>query len=179
MINLNLLPQKEKVNLEWDLWRRLILFLFLAVFAGSVIFFSVLVGTNLYLLKNLEKSAAALSLRRQLPLGLEIQIIEERLAEADKKLKQISKIRGMISAKSFILPEIASMVPRDCRLLSLSVKNDSSAELVGFAENRAALLAFKKSLENNQNISGLNFPLANLLKERDIEFVLSFKFKAK
>lgn len=177
MINLNLLPEKEKSNLKLDSWRRLIL-----VFAGAVLmglgFFSlILVGVNLYLLNNLEKSSALLSLHRQLPLGREIMEIEERLIEASKKLKQISEIESRLSPKSFIIAEIASMIPQNCRLLSLGIRSDGSVNLVGFTEERSTLLAFKKSLEDNENISDLNFPLANLLKEKDIEFALSFKMK--
>ncbi len=178
MINLNLLPEKEKNDLNLDLWRRLILVFVAAVLTGLGLFSSILVGANLYLLKELEESSALLSLHRQLPLGREIKEIEERLAAASQKLNQIAEVRKRISPKSFIFLEIASMLPEKIRVVSLSVKSGGLVELAGFAQERAALLFFKKSLEENEKVSDLNFPLVNLLKEKDIEFTLSFKVAA-
>lgn len=177
MINLNLLPEKEKSGLKWDAWRRLILVFASAVLIGLSLFSSILINVNLYLLSNLEKSSILLNLHRQLPLGQEIKNIEKRLAEADKKLNQILEIKKWISPKSFIFSEINSILPEKIRLVSLSVKSGGLVDLTGFAAERSALLSFKKSLEDNEKISDLNFPLANLLKEKEIEFSLSFKIK--
>lgn len=177
MINLNLLPEKEKSNLNLDSWRRLILVFGSAFLVGLGFFSSILVSANIYLLNNLEKSSALLNLHRQLPPGREIAEIEEKLNMANQKLNQVAEIRKRISSKSYIFPEVASMLPQNVSLISLSVKSGGLVELVGFARERAGLLLLKESLGKNENISDLNFPLANLLKEKDIEFSLSFKIK--
>jgi Tfp pilus assembly protein PilN len=177
MINIDFLPEKEKNNLNLDSWRRLILVFSGAILAGLVIFSSFLVGANWYLLNNLEKSSALLNLHRQLPLGREIKDIEERLTEANDKMNQILKIKTRISPKSFIFSEVASILPEKIIIDSFNVKNGGLAELTGSAQERAALLSFKKNLEENKRISDLNFPLANLLKEKEVEFSLSFKIK--
>jgi len=178
MITLNLIPKKEKINLEWDARRRLVLVFTGAAFIGLAFFSSILAGANLYIMRNIEKSSALLSFRGQLPLGREIKAIEEGLAKTDKKLKQISEIRNRIFPKSFILAEIALMLPEGCSLIALNIKSGGSVDLAGLAKERTALLSFKKKLEDNQKISDLNFPLANLLKEKNIEFTLSFKMAA-
>lgn len=175
MININLLPIKEREKIAWDTWRRLILVLGIAILSGLVIVSIVLVGTSFYLSQNLTKTALLLNLQRQFPSSLEINLIENKLATVDKRIKQISEIRSKISVKAFIFTELASMLPENVRLSSFLLKSDNSVELKGVAGQRLALLAFKKALENNTKISNLNFPLANLLKEKDIEFSLSFK----
>ncbi len=177
MINLDLLPSREKNNLDWDVWRRLVVVFGIAILVGALAFSAILVGLNFYFLQNLEKAALRLNLHRQLPLASEINSIEEKLAVADKKINQISEIRSKIRPKSSALIEIASLLPPNSSIISLRIKNDGGMDISGFIKERADLLVFKQALQNNEKISDLNFPLENLLKEKNIEFSLSFKMK--
>ncbi|MDP1629657.1 MAG: hypothetical protein Q8L57_03490 [bacterium] len=175
MINFNLLPKKEKQLLNWDAWRRFILILGAGLAAASLLFSLILIQINLYLAENLEKISLTLNLHRQMPTGSEIILIEERLKTANRKLNQIAEIRGLVFPKTPILGEIALLIPSGVKALSVQIKNDDSVEFIGLATKRAPLLSLKKTLENHPKISELSFPLANLLKDKDIEFSISFK----
>lgn len=175
MITLNLLPPSEKTALKTAEIKRWIAFYGTAVLGLLfifVIFLMIIWFVILFRLRNLstatETAYATLKTRNLITEESKIKNLNERLRLIDER--QTGQYRYWK-----ILARLAELVPNGIRLNELNVQKKGDASLGGWASQREQILLFKSQLEESKYFKNIESPLANLIKQTDIDFNFNFK----
>ena len=165
ILYLNLLPKEEKKNIRYErlagvLKTQIIFFIAIALLASGVVFF-----VKSYLKKELSAIEAALEESKQSNTSL-VQQVQEFNTIQDGYISHVGLLKALISE-----------IPQGITFSSVSYTLESGTLfLEGFYETREDLLLFKKRLEENL-LANLEFPIANLLQEKNGAFVVRGKVK--
>ncbi len=174
MIELNLLPPQEKELLGLERARRQIMLygssILLALFGFiallGFIWFFILIQLKSYSqsLQNIEASFQGQGVDRQ----------KQLIADFNQYLAKLDQIQKNHQYYSPALTELANIIPSGVRIDSLSIDEDKQVSLAGFAPQRTQVLMLQDSLEKSKFFTEVEKPLANLIKQTDINF--NFKF---
>ncbi len=176
MLDLNLLPPKEKINLRYGMRTRAVLAVG-GILASAFIASISLLAPTLFALF-FQKSellqavdvAAETSLRAGVPKNIGDLNAAKRLAKSALTNDAKSDLA------SGLLRAVFADVPNGIRLESLKVNLESNdINIGGFSPDRQTLLAFLSNLKNNPSIASVSSPVANIIKETDISFSVSAK----
>ena len=102
--------------------------------------------------------------------------LEEKIKGANQKIeKTYGTLRDFKRLTPF-LEELAGLIPSGVYLTNLSYQKDAvQIQLNGRADSRENFLLFQKTLKKNPLFTGINSPLSNLVKQKQIDFTLTFK----
>lgn len=175
-----LLPTQEKKKLEKEYRIRL------CIVAFSFIFFIELIGAISLL------PAFFLSTVKEKEVITE-QLIVSKVTEDEKDEKfdeEIKKVREQIQqlkidekeiAIAHVLNTVNKNKPTGVRLTSFNlvrnVGEESELRIIGIAQNRDSLVSFRDTLENESLFSGVELPISDLAKSKDISFSLNLTGK--
>ncbi len=177
MIKLNLLPPQERKALAADKTRRWIIYYGSAILSILLLFAASLgliwLCINIQL-KNLSDNFSSFQTSLQ---GQDVKAQEAAITKANSYLEEIDKIQKNHKSYSGLLASLASATPAGIRLESLSVENDGSITLNGFAQRRDLILDYKDSLEKLNLFGAIENPLSNLVKQTDINFYFKFALR--
>jgi Tfp pilus assembly protein PilN len=172
ILYLNLLPKEERKNIRYErlasfLKTQIIFLLVIALTASGVVFF-----VKSYLEREVSVIEAALEKSKQSNTPL----IHE-VAEFNMSVEEFSAIQDGYASYVVLLSALISQIPRSITLSSISYSGGTGIlSLEGFYKTRDGLLLFKKNLDENL-LTDIEFPLTNLLKEKDGEFAVRGKVK--
>ncbi|OGF51525.1 hypothetical protein A3I27_01315 [Candidatus Giovannonibacteria bacterium RIFCSPLOWO2_02_FULL_43_11b] len=178
---INLLPYEDKKEVEREGLRR---FLIVAVFSLSSVFLvCILLMMPVYIFSYQE----SLNLKREEDL-LKQGTTAEKITEVTNEIKKINAELSIIesSAKSVsnleIFKKILSLTPDGIKINSLSfagqgVPGQGKMSLQGRAGTRESLLGFQKNLNDSDLFKKVDFPISNILKKNDIDFVINLDLK--
>ena len=178
MLNLNLLPPEEKLNLIRVFRRRAVVAVgggLTAVFA----IFSILLLPTIFMLAA-EKSELLRAVRierdtqektganQQAADVKKVNLLAEKILEYDKKQRKI-----------FTLFEaIIKETPSSIKIEHILLRNTSEEIAIsGFSGTREDLLKFLDAMDKNPYIEKVSSPVTNLVKERNVRFSLTAKLK--
>lgn len=175
---MNLLPQKEKIENQWNYFCR-----FSAGLVGALLA-SLLVGCGLLLPSYILIKAKQAELRTNL-----VSLKNFREAgggeEIYKILETAEKRVDFLSSKSALslttaVKKISQRKPVGVRIDGLSYRPQESNQvwsavitLTGIAASREAVVAFVKALQAEPSFTSINVPVSNFAKDRNIEFSLT------
>lgn len=176
MIKLNLLPPAYKKNLELTGLRRIflsliarifaVLFIFLIILSSMFLYLSILVRYQEQLIKNEEQDARM----------KELLTMEETIAVANEK---INRVFGNCNERVYwtgLMEKFVGLVPVNIYLTEFHYgAENNELRLSGWASNRNAFLSFQKALESSSLFGEINIPLANLLKQENVNFNFTLK----
>lgn len=175
---INLLPQKSKQNIRFEKINRQVIFVGELAFMVTVLLAGLLLGELAFTfitLREVNRRVADLSLRPEVKQVAQFQQ-QLRIFKAD--VERARRIQEQHPDLFGAVQEVASHLPRAVRMTSLDLDmRERHAVLSGFSPTRADLLALKEALQANSRYTEVNFPLAHLLKETNIDFTISFSFK--
>ena len=175
---MNLLPQKEKIENQWNYFCRFFAGLVGALLASSLVGCGLLlpsyilikakqaeIKTNLVSLKNLREAGG----------GEEVyKILETANEQVDFLLSQPAL--SLTAAVKKISPK----KPAGVRIDSLSYHPQESVQdrsaviaLTGVAASREAVVALVKALQTEPSFTSINVPVSNFAKDRNIGFSLT------
>lgn len=178
MLKLNLLPPKERKEMEWANLSRLTTSLSAWFFVFLIIFALLLASTYFYLSIVLRAQAGLLEVRQNDPAIQHLVEIEKKIKQANARLKQINRKQEQLVLWVPLLEEVAEITPPGIYLNSLSYQlTDDQIYLSGWANTRDNLLFFQSSLEESPFFVEVEAPLSNLLKQRDIDFNFTLHLK--
>lgn len=181
MLTLNLLPPKEKRELRFETNRRFAMFAGVSGLMVLSIFAILLFSTKLYIDIQLEPLEGAIHEERERAEAKRTEEIEKEIQKAREQISHIAAIQQGIFYWSSILKEI-SRFPLEGIIFSSIALGESGAEknvkIVGYAEDRDhALLGLEEAIKSHPRFYDLDSPSSNWIKERDINFVFSFKIR--
>ncbi|MBT4277661.1 hypothetical protein HOD96_02865 [Candidatus Falkowbacteria bacterium] len=173
MITLDLFPKKEKKRLNFKRYyfliqRISILFSAVAVLTSIVLFASKYIIK--YDLDNITEQSAT--------IVKSYKDLNQDIKNSNIQLKRLHNIQKENIEFSQILLKITDLIPKEITInsLSLNIEGDNvkkkilSFSLKGVAETRDDLIVFKDSLNSNDFIETVEFPITNLLKQESVEF---------
>jgi len=177
MIKLNLLPPAEKKILAAEQTQRWILFYGSSILAIFLAFITLLAAEWFYIsvqLKSASESFAALQSGAQ---GQDLKSQEGLIKDLNRQLENISKIQQNHKSFSAFLVALTEFTPAGIKITNISIDEKWQAIITGHAALRDDMLAFKEALEKSGWTENLESPLANLLKQTDINFYFKFGIK--
>jgi Tfp pilus assembly protein PilN len=176
MINVNLLPQEEKRELELiKISFKLRSFVFCSLI--SFLIFIIFLGNTLLCLSILLRTQKELVEIRQNDKRTQYLLeMENKIKEINSGMERIIQKQGELFLWTPLLEELAKTVPQGAILTGISYSPGSQrVSLSGVADGREEVLFFQQALEKNKYCFDLEAPLSNLLKQREVNFTFTFK----
>ncbi len=171
MIKLNLLPPAEKKDLRISEFNRLIFSLAGWFLVILVIFSIFLAGAFLSLSILLKEQANLVAIRESEPQMQNLLKIEDKIKQTNQIIKQINSKQRQMVLWTPLLERLTKTVPAGLYLTNLSYQPSGNRIILnGWADQREDLLCFQRSLEENPFFAEVETPLANLVKEKNIDF---------
>jgi len=176
MLKINLLPSQEKESIKIKEINKWFVFFFVGLGFWLVVFFVICLSSYLYF-QNLVSS------QEQMIKTAETNSQIQQLKEAEKEINSInsdiSKIHVLFSNFVYwtpIIEKLAQEVTPGIYLNVLSYNSGSNQmRLDGFAQTRANLLDFEKTIKGDNNFKNFDSPISNLLKQTKIDFSFNFE----
>ena len=177
MLSINLIPAEEKQALRLEETRRMIIFLAvmtLLIFAAGFVFLVPALAVTYIAEREFIRSLAAEE------GDLSRETTRKTLLEARARRDAIAEV----VADSTRPPKAARLLERlidpgeGITMTSLLIQRDGTMALRGHAVTRAQLLHFEEALRGSNRFHAITFPLSNIVRESDIEFVMQGKLKA-
>ncbi|RJQ13909.1 hypothetical protein C4553_02035 [Candidatus Parcubacteria bacterium] len=178
MITINLLPPEKKKDYRTELNRRLIVFYSVGLLVVLGIFVSLLLSINLYLSIESGTLNEEIATLESLPRNKELRKLELTLRDLSATLANTSAVKKELSPIHGFFNDLAAARPTGVYLLSFSFdRQQLKASLRGFAPTRNEVIRFKENLEKVGWVAGVESPLSNVIRERDINFDFSIDLK--
>lgn len=176
MLKLNLLPPSEKKELELLKLNRLLVSLAIWLLVFVIIFTLFLASTFFCLSILLREQKHLIEVRQSDPKMQSLLEIEEKVKQTNQTIKQVYLTQKDLIFWTPLLEEISKIIPSGIYLTNFSYQAiNNQITLSGWADYRENLLGLQKSLEESSLFEEVKAPLANLVKQKDINFSFTFK----
>lgn len=99
------------------------------------------------------------------------------IKDINAKLKILSQVDSIKTVSDRVPEAIIKMAPSGVKISSIlyfSEGTTARGEVRGVAPTRESLLLFQRSIEANKDFSNIVLPISSLLKNKDLEFSISF-----
>lgn len=178
MLKFNLLPPKEKKEIEIANLSRFIAFVSAQLLALLAVFVILLLTTYFYLSTLVKAQDRLIEIEQK-------DTRTQRLADIEGMIKQTNQIIDHVFANQKktilltpILEEITRIVPTGVYLTNFSYQRETNQiKISGRADQREDFLLFQKNISEDALFTELESPLSNLLKQKEVDFNFSFKIK--
>lgn len=178
MLNVNLLPPREKENLAYIFESRAVIAVGSAVIAVSFIFLVLLLPTFFALVFQKAEIVRAVALEAQGQERSGIAKRAERVRAANFLADRIVRYEQKQDPIAPLFQAITRAVPPSIRLHSIAFHKDRREfSLDGRAPARADLLRFTRSLEADPRVAKVTSPVSNLVREADVAFTLTITLR--
>lgn len=181
LLKLNLLPPKQKEELEWEKNRRLAVFSAGVLFILLAFFALLLCSSILYINIQLEPIETAIEAERAREETQIVKNLEENTQAFIKTLRSLHEIQENGDDYASLLRELSVLPPKDVALATITIIETTGKEVVvgatritGHAENRDQVIEFESAIKQNAHFGNLISPFSNKNKERDIDFIFTF-----
>lgn len=190
---INLLPEKEKRELQIEeIGRKLsLVFLFILIFLLVLIF--MVIALKIYILSQAKYSQDILENKEETLRSSQFQNFKQTIEKTNQKLSKIKNFYDREIPLTPILEKLSGLVPQTIYFTNLSfrkifqeVEDEKTGKkelevlaeihLSGYAKNREDLFFFKKDLEAEDKFEDVYFSPSSWVIPSDIDFSLSFKF---
>lgn len=171
MLTLNLISQEIKKEIKLKRVYGLIKKTNYSFVIAAIIFAAVLLFAKFILQNNFNEIVAQTTL-----VTKNSQAYNNKVRGINSQLALAAQIQNDFTAWSVLLEELAAKTPAEVNFSY--VKIDKMAETIkirGRVRSRDALLVFKNNLENSAAFTDIDFPVKNILKQKDIDFEISAK----
>ena len=176
MIKLNLLPPEEKKILALEKARRWVMFYGSALIGLTLVLAVLLSAIWLYVHTQLKTADTNLVTAQASVRGQDLKNQQNLITQLNNKLAKINALQKKRKYFSPLLASLAELVPSGVHLEGLSLSDQGTAVLSGFAQKREQFLIFKQALESSPLFTDVASPLTNLTSQTDLTFSLQFKF---
>lgn len=176
MIFLNLLPEEQKKEIEYEKTNITLISAFIIVFLVLVGLISSLFLAKSTLNKNLESLNNQKESYEKLFSAKDNKEIEETISSLNKLSTTVIQINNLQIHPSYLISEIARITPNKIKYTSLTIdKEKLLLGLSGTAVSRDDLLNLTKSLEDSNLFSEVKAPLSNITSPENIDFTIETK----
>jgi hypothetical protein len=177
MLNLNLISREDKDAFRFLAYRRAVLCAGAVMSAILVIFIVLLLPSFLFLNFQRKEILRELALEEESLRTFGVEAIERRIARINERIALIRAGDFTESRTSRILEQFA-LLAGNVRINRVFLDFQSGRiEIDGIAPTRNALLAFKRSLGEEDFVREISAPLSDLVKVADVAFTFRGSLK--
>ena len=181
---INLLPTKQKEELQLEEGFKLVLILGILVLLSLICLHLVLFSVKAYITGEVEAQRILLDQKEKEFNTPQTQALKKNLISFNVTLSKLDSFYRDQFELTQTLEKISSTLPPDLYLTNLSLspvreKKEKKilTNLSGFASTRQSLLEFKDNLEQEGSFDNVSFSQASWVKPTDINFTVSFTVK--
>ncbi|MFH1036756.1 MAG: PilN domain-containing protein [Patescibacteria group bacterium] len=178
---INLLPPSEKQNLLDEEKGKLILILGLTLAIFLVAIIMIFFAVNVVISSEVKSQKTLLEQKSAEFNETEIKIFQDEIAAANKTLYDLNYFYKEETDFVSFLQEISSLLPSGVFLKNISINSIDKTEsrfqisLSGFAPTVENMAELQENLKVEKNFSQVYIPPSIWVKQRDIEFDISFQ----
>jgi len=173
---INLLPPEDKKEILFRRKLKLILIFELGLLLFLISLILIVFSVSIYLGGEIESEKISIAQREQDIDLIKIADFQKEIEALNKKTENIDNFYRQQTYSAEVLEKISGKLPVGSYLNSFSFsKISQTLNLSGFILTRDDLLNFKRSIDNDNDFTNVNFPPGNWVSPTDIEFFLSFE----
>lgn len=174
---ITLLPPLEKLTVKRLYRDRLIVVALVAMAMVWLIFIALLMPSRVVLGVKNKDAKARLETLKSNPSSVEARNLEGEVRDINKLTKVLddSVTNDQAVASGLFADVLDYRSAHNVHIDFLSYRRDDSFTLRGVAATRSALLGFVNDIEREDSFSEVESPIANLIDNADIEFVVQAK----
>lgn len=178
MLELNLLPPKEKNNLAYEMRTRAVLAVSGGLAAVALIFIALLLPTVFLLFFQKAEMLHVLDIERENSLRASVPEHITSLNKTNRLARLVIQREGSDFKVFPVIESFLKSIPSSIRLSSFSFDKEKKELVVnGYAPTRESMIEFKRALESNSLAAKVDSPPSNLIKETDIDFSIKVTVK--
>ena len=172
---INLIPTEQKKETKSNLFIRIFIVCFCALIISFLSASVFLLPAYLYSYSKANTIEKKLEVQKSEEMPKIDQDAQKAIGELNGKLDLIEKfINNKYIVSEKIISELVLKKTEGIKIRKISYVNDQSSGkkiiIGGIANDREALLLFRKSLESSENFKDIELPISNFVKGRDIDF---------
>jgi len=180
---INLLPLKEKKNLQEEKRLKFILILGILLLAIFVSFCLILFVIKIIISSQIETQKTILEKGESEFQNSQLKDLQEIINNSNKALSELNTFYKQQFDFSDILEKISKILPPKTYLTNISFNSQIDKDgnrllacnLSGFSPDRDTLLQFKNNLEKETEFKEVYFPPSNWISPININFSINFK----
>jgi len=185
---INLLPEKEKIEIILERNRKILLVLMTFFLISSVFLFFLLFSFKIYLSSQVKtREKTIFDKQEEINLSSGFQDFKQTVQETNDELKNIQNFYKEQILIAPILEKISEFVPSSIYLTKFSTNWPDAFEedpnyliklsIQGYAKNREDLFLFQKALKQSGYFAEVNVSLQSWLEPEDVNFYIDIKTK--
>ena len=179
MLNTNLLPKEEKRLMWFEEVRRIVVFFTILTTIVFIIGSSLLLPSYFVFFLQQQEFARLVKAEEEASLGLKVS---ETLLASKKVSSSMAVLKEFLSGPqkaTTIFESLLEIITPPLVITGIEVKNTGEATLTGIAAARLELLNFEKRLRDSGLFQEISFPISNIVREANIDFVMRGKIKSR
>jgi len=178
---INLLPLKEKKEIQQEETFRLVLILGILFLIFLICFSLILTSINIVLYGEAEAQKILYEQREKEFETPEMQTLQKNLTSFNQTISQLDSFYSNQTNLTESLEKISQTLPSGAYLTNLLISSKKErgwdCSLIGFSPVRETLLEFKANLEAEESFKEVSFPQVNWVEPKDIDFSVNFEIK--
>lgn len=190
---INLLPEKEKRELQVEQVGRKLSLVFLFIFIFLLVLIFMVIALKIYILSQAKYSQDILENKEETLRSSRFQNFKQTIEGTNQNLSKIKSFYDREIPLTSILEKLSGLTPQTIYFTDLSFRKIfqevedkktgkkeleilAEIHLSGYAQTREALFFFKKDLGAEEKFEDVYFSPSSWVIPTDIEFSLSLKF---
>ena len=177
MLSINLLPSREKELIWFEEARRIVFFFTMLVVIILLIGSVLLIPSFVTLFSGQRELNALIKKEEKVSEDLGVQEVMALAKEAYLSAQALCEYLSEPPRAAALFEKLLATVTPYVVLSDLEVKKTGQITLTGVALTRQELLNFEKRLRDSGILQEISFPISNIIKETNINFVMQGKIK--
>ncbi|MCX6758388.1 MAG: hypothetical protein NTX14_01640 [Candidatus Nealsonbacteria bacterium] len=175
---INLLPKKQKDELELEQMFRVIMILGIVITAGLICLALMFFFIKMLFEAKLDIKAISVEDENKMVKILKVDDDEKSISYYNSNFSKLELIYKKQTDVSSMIGGLLDSLPQGIYLTNLTMTGNK-AVASGHCPDRASLVSFKERLESNARFKSVYFPSNNWVEQKDINFSLNFEYVPK
>lgn len=178
MRELNLLPEQQKRDLSFSIARHLVVFFSYWVVGAAIVFGVLLFPAYFFIAFQQKEIGYGETVEEGLQRAARVEDVEKQVRTINTRTHIVHEREAKKRDTAALIKGIFNYAPAGVSVSFLSYRAENNeARVAGNAASRSLLLQFIDALRGLPELQDLSSPVANLIKEEDIDFTLTLVFR--
>jgi Tfp pilus assembly protein PilN len=172
---INLLPQKQRDELEQEQMFRVVMILGIVMTAGLICLSLMFYFVKFVFEAKYDVKAISVEDKKKMIQIMKVEEDEKSISYYNANFSKLEAIYNNQTNASLMIKELIDSLPPGIYLKNLSLTGNKAA-VSGYCPDRDSLVSFKENLEGRANFQKLDFPANDWVEQKDINFSLNFAY---
>lgn len=177
MLNTNLLPKEEKRLIWFEEVRRIIVFFTILTAVVFIVGSAFLLPSYFVFFLQQREFERLIKVEAEASQGLRVSDILLAAKKVNSAMVVLKEFLSGPQKATALFENLLEAVTPFIVIAGIEVKNNGEATLTGIAPTRSVLLNFEKRLRDSGLFQEISFPISNIIREANIDFVMRGKIK--